>query len=118
MNVKFDSIFTLLAILLAAILGYWLYDLSTDVNVKWVIAIGGFLSIASMLVPLMGAKFDDSKITISVKTASTLFLVIILIENFCFATFGTRIPLYIIITALSMLIAVAVVYRLSQTKDI
>ena len=88
MNVKFDSIFTLLAILLAAILGYWLYDLSTDVNVKWVIAIGGFLSIASMLVPLMGAKFDDSKITISVKTASTLFLVIILIENFCFATFS------------------------------
>lgn len=118
MKFKINYFLSTIALSLAVILGYWLYDISADANARWVTATGGFVCFASMIVPLIGVAFDNSRVAASVKAASILFLVILLIVNFSFAVLGVRIPLYVIVTALILLVGLTVIYKLSQMDDL
>lgn len=85
---------------------------------RMVAGVCSFLSFSTTLIPLMGLSIDNIRVTSNVRTASLLFFVIMLIDNFCFAIFGLKMPLYVIVTGILILIGVAVIYKLSKMDDI
>lgn len=99
---------------LALLLAYWVWDIAYGRENHIVALIGSFISFTISLFPMMGIRYENSRIAVNVRSASAVFFLIMLINNFGFALWGVRMPLYVIITGILALVDLSIIYKLSK----
>ena len=115
---KFNTFNAIIALLLAALLGYLCYCINPDQGSDIIIGIASFITIAVPLVAAVAAKVPEyPRTSVLLKTTASLFTVASVAVNLIFAFFDFSAPVYIIIVGIICLIFLLVfngIYRAKQ----
>lgn len=104
--------------MLATLLSYLAYCVASgDVN-GMVCVVGSDICFAATLIPTMGIQYKSSRLGTNIRIFSAIFFVIFAVSHFCFAGFGLKIPYYIIVNGIILLIYLAIFYKLQGIKEI
>lgn len=115
---KINVFLSFIALALAGLIGYFVYNVAEGKENDVVCGIGSGICFLATLIPALGCSFESSRLGTNIKVLSGLFFVIFLASQFCFAGFGVKMPLYIISNGIILLIYMAIVYKMSNIKTI
>lgn len=116
---KFSIVPTLIAVGLAALIGFLAYSLCASNDNATAIGITTALSIAITLIPIMGLRHENSRVQVNIKVLSTIFLwtFIIIAAVMCFMSVE-KLNIYYIIVGIIALLYIGVLYSMSRIKDV
>ena len=114
---RFNFVFTLIALIISSLLGYWVYSVAdTDVHA----ALAGIFSTICFAFPLIigtGISFNTSASQVNIKALSWLLFILMLIMHFYYASNGVTMPYYVLINGILICIYVAIVYGIIRSKQ-
>lgn len=113
---KVNIFLTVVAALLSALLGYWAFYIAQGAPQDMLCGIGSSICFLATLVPIMGLQYTDGRLGVNIRIFSLLFFILFIISNFCFAGYGIKMPLYLILNGVALLIYLAVLYKMMGTK--
>ena len=114
---KIDGIKFILALAIAILLGFVCEIIAPEIGGRnWTSFAVGFLSIACMIVPAMGLKYENAGRGVSIKVFAWIMVVVVTIVNVAFACFEYKEDIYIVITLLVAVIGWGIIYGLFSAK--
>ena len=113
---KVNAVTTISAILIAGLMAYLFYTISKDENSALASAIAGFLTLATILVGMMGVRLQDSKHNTNLRLASSLFLVIALIFHLVAALASLKVAFIIIFAGIILILYILAAYSIAKVK--
>ena len=111
-------IFVCLAVVLSLLLGYTVYAVAEGDEYDSLAGIISSLCFMSMLVPFVGISHNSVGINTNLKMLSVVFLVLSLISQFCFASFGVKLPYYLIVNGLLVVLYGIIYLKIAQVKNV
>ncbi|MGM9856903.1 MAG: hypothetical protein ACI30Y_03770 [Candidatus Limisoma sp.] len=66
----------------------------------------------------MGLQYETGRLGVNIRIISSLFFTIFAISHFCFAGFGVKMPYYIIVNGIMLMIYLAIFYKMQGIKNI
>lgn len=110
----------LLSLIVATALGYLAEHISFSNGDSGhiVVGVGTGLTVLATLTCLMAVKLENGRMSVNMKTWSSVALIVITIVNYCFAFFGVTQPYYVIILALFLVLHLWMVWKMKETKDV
>lgn len=109
---------TVIAVALAALVSYLCYTLSSHESVRTLITAGSFFTSAIALTAALGLRVPEyPRTSVLLKTVSSIFSVLLIVDNIAFSFFDFSVPFYIILTGVMLvvfLLAYSSVYNAKQ----
>ena len=105
---KIDSIKTIIAVVISALLAYACYEICKFERVQWIITIGTFLTIGIPCVLSLGVSSKEKRLAVMLKTFSSIILTVEIVVNFVFVFFDFSVPVYVIVNGLLLLVFVLI----------
>lgn len=115
---KINLFLTISAIALGVLLGYLMYLFAGENPDNIVCGVGSSLCLSLTLVPFMGASYQSSRIATNLRILSVVFFMVFLIINAVFINLTDKVPYYLIVNGIFIIIYLSVVYNLVNTKNI
>lgn len=115
---KVNIFLTLISIMLAALVGYLAYNVANGDKNDVVCGVGSAICFSATLIPTMGLQYESGRLGVNIRVFSTLFFVVFVISHFCFASFGVEMPYYIIVNGITLMIYLAIFYKMQGVKNI
>ena len=115
---RINTVLTIIAIAMAVLIGYLAFSIAEGEKNDIVCGIASKTCITAFLVTIVGLQNDSNKLGINIKIMSSLFLFVFLISHFCFAAICIKMPYYIIINGILLLIYIVILYRMNQIKKL
>lgn len=115
---KANVFMTVIAVLLGALLGYWAYDVAEGEPNDVMCGIATAVCLAATLIPTMGLRYGSRRMGVNIRLVSAMFFVLFLVSHFLFAAFGVRMPYYLLVNGLLLLVYLAVFYKMQGIKDV
>lgn len=114
---KVEGIKFVLALALSLLLGFVCEVIAPEIgNRNWISLVIGFVTIASMVIPAMGIKYDNAKRGVSIKVFSWIMAIVVIATNIIFSCFEYKVDIYIVITLLLAVIGWGIIYGLFSAK--
>lgn len=109
-----------LSLVVAAALAWLAYDIAYDEQSDHdvYVAVGTAISVLLTLGTAMALKLENTKVGINLKVWSALMFIVMLISNFCFASFGVKMPWYVVVTACLLVLHLGVSNGIARVKDV
>ena len=117
---KISTFPTILLFIIAAALGYLAYHIAnsnTDIN-DVLVGVGTCISILLTLGCVLGISIENGRMNINMKAWSISTFIVVVIFNLCFAGFGVKMPYYVIVLALLLVIHLWVIWKLSTIDNV
>ena len=113
---KIDFVKSLIAVAISALLAYACYEICNYEQVRWVITIGAFLTIAIPALFAMGVTAKYERTAVMLKALSYLLFVVEIVVNGIFVFFDFRIPVYIITNGLLLLLWLSIYHSIYKRR--
>lgn len=114
---KINIIPSVIAIALAALLGYAVYSVAGDnPNKETAFAVSGVCFLICFLLGF-GVSYEDSRKGISLNILSLISAIIMAISQFCFACYGINFRPYIIVNGVILLLYLLVFYGVYNSEQ-
>lgn len=104
--------------MLAALVGYLVFSAASGDENDAICGIGSGVCFAATLVPIMGLQYESGRLSVNIRVFSLTFFIIFIISHFCFAGFGVKMPYYIIVNSIILMIYLAIFYKMQGVKDV
>lgn len=104
--------------MLTMLLGYLAYNIASGDENDMVCGIGSVICFAATLIPTMGIQYESGRLGTNIRMFSALFFIVFAISHFCFAGFGVKMPHYIIVNGIMLMIYLAIFYKMQSVKDV
>lgn len=114
---KLNRYLTALAVVIAGLLGWFFYAIAEGYKNDVVVGVCGGLSLAATLVPIVGVHFEDSSKAVNSKVLAGVVFVLLLVVNLAFAIISVKMPYYLILTLLIVLIYICVLHAINTAKE-
>ena len=115
---KVNIILTLISIILAALVGYLVFNVASGEENDLVCGIGSGICYAITLIPSIGLQYGSGRRGVNIRVFSIIFFIFLAISNFCFAGFGINMPYYIIVNGIILMIYLAIFYKIFGMHNI
>ena len=115
---KANIFLTILSVMLAALVGYLAFNVASGDENDAICGISSSVCFAVTLVPIMGLQYKSGRLGVNIRVFSLIFFVIFAISHFCFAGFGVKMPYYIIVNGIMLMIYLAILYKMQGVKDV
>ena len=115
---KANIFLTLISIMLAMLLGYLAYNVASGDENDIVCGIGSSICFAATLIPTMGIQYESGRLGTNIRVFSALFFIVFAISHFSYAGFGVKMPYYIIVNGIMLMIYLAIFYKMQNVKDV
>lgn len=115
---KINVFLTIISLLLTSILGYLTFSIAEGDENALLGAIVSGICFAVTLIPIIGLQYESSRLGVNVRILSGLFFIVFLISNYSYALWGINMPYYIIINGIILLVALAIIYKMTKVNDI
>ena len=114
---KLDTIKTLIAVVLALLLGFVCEIIAPELDGRNWISLGvGALSILSVLLPAMGIKYDNAPRGVSIKVFAWIMTLVVTIANIVFSCRVYRVDVYIVVVLLLAVVSWGIIYGMYSAK--
>lgn len=100
------------------LVGYLAYNVASGEENDMVCGIGSSICFAATLIPTMGIQYESGRLGTNIRMFSALFFILFAISHFCFAGFGVKMPYYIIVNGIMLMIYLAIFYKMQGVKDV
>lgn len=115
---KIDTVKLILAIALALVLGFVCEIIAPETEGRnWISLAVGSISIASVLIPAMGLKYENARRGVSIRVLSWIMAVLLVADNMLFSSHEYKIDAYIAVTLLIAIISWVVIYAMYSAKS-
>lgn len=117
---KISAFPSILLFIVSAALGYLAYHIAnsnTDTN-DVLVGVGTFLSILFTLGCVLCISMENGRMNVNIKAWSISAFFVIVVFNLCFAGFGVKMPYYVIVLALLLVIHLWVIWKLSTIDNV
>lgn len=111
---KVNVFYVCIGALIALLLAYWAFDIAEGKENDVICGVGSAICFMGTLVPMLGIRHESSRISVNLRVLSAAFFLIFVVSHFCFALFGVRMPYYVIVNALILLVFIAVYYGIGK----
>jgi hypothetical protein len=111
---KVNVFFFGIGIVMALLLAYWAFSIAEGQANDKICGIGSAICFMGTLIPMLGIGHDSSRISVNLRILSAVFFLIFLVSHFCLAIFGVRMPYYVIVNALLLLVFIAIYYGIGK----
>ena len=115
---KANPFLTFISVMLAALLGYLAFNVANGEENDVICGIGSCICFAVTLIPTMGLQYESGRLSVNIRVFSSIFFVLFVISHFCYAGFGVKMPYYIIVNGIMLMIYLAIFYKIQGIKDI
>ena len=115
---KANPFLTFISVMLAALLGYLAFNVANGEENDVICGIGSCICFAATLIPTMGLQYEAGKVSVNIRVFWSIFCVLFVISHFCYAGFGVKMPYYIIVNGIMLMIYLAIFYKIQGIKDI
>lgn len=115
---KANLFLTFISIMLATLVGYLAYNVASGDEHDIVCGMSSSLCFAATIIPTIGLQYESGKLGANIRLFSFLFFIVFAASHFCFAGFGVKMPYYIIVNGIILLIYLAIFYKMQGIKDI
>lgn len=113
---KLDVVKSLIAVAISALSAYACYEICDYDRVRWVIAIGAFLTLGITSVFSLGITLEQVRSSTMLKALACIILIVEFITNGIFVFFDFSVPVYVIINGLILLIFALIYNSIYRTK--
>ena len=113
----FPTILLLIATSAIGYLAFHMANTNDDPN-DVIVGIGTAISVFLTLGGVIGVSINDRRHNINMKAWSVVAFIGLVLTNLCFGGFGVSMPYYVIVIALSLVIHLWVIWKLSTIKDV
>ncbi len=114
---KAEPVKLILALAIALLLGFVCEIIAPETESRnWISLAVGFVSIASMIIPAMGLKYENVKRGVSIKVFAWIMVAVITAVNVAFACFEYKVDIYIAVALLTAVIGWGIIYGLFSAK--
>lgn len=107
---KVDFVKSLIAVAISALLAYACYEICDVVELRPVIKTGSFLTILIPALLTLSVTSKEERSAVMLRTLSSLIFFLEVALNFGFSFFAFKVPVYVILNGL-LLLLYALVYR-------
>lgn len=104
--------------MLAALIGYLAFNVADGDENDVLCGVCSGICFAATLIPTLGIHYESERLGVNIRLFSIIFFIIFAISNFCFAGFGVKMPFYVIVNGIMLLLYLAVFYKMQRVKDI
>lgn len=115
-QMKINIFLSFISVALASLVGYLAFNIAEGQDHDFVCGFGSAICFIVTLIPTIGLNYESNRLGTNIKVLSALFFVIFLISHFCFASFGIKMPYYIICNGIILVIYLAILYKMSNIK--
>lgn len=115
---KINIFLSLIAVLLSLLVGYLAYDIAEGDNNSVLCGIFSSVCFIATMTPMIGFCYDNARLGVNMRVLSLLFFVSFVVSHLSFASFGVKMPYYIIVNGLLLLIFMAILYKLSRVQKL
>ena len=109
---------TIISLILAGLIGYWVFSNAKGQEEDTLCGICSSLCFLATLIPCIGLHYDSSRIGTNIRVLSVLFFIAFLISHFYFANYGIKMPLYVILNGILLVIFLGVFYKIQGQKNL
>lgn len=113
---KIDLVKSVIALGISALLAYACYEICNYEDLKWVIAIGSFITLGVPFMFALGVSSQHERSSVMLKALTGIILMVELVLNGIFVFFDFSIPLYVILNGLILLVFALVYNSIYRTK--
>lgn len=114
---KINSIPTIIALAISALIGYALYALCKTEGQELLLGIGGGIATFIPLATALGVRFEQSRTSGNIAALGGAFTFIMLICCFVYAFVQFTPPAFIIVAGLLVLIFIIIAYGIAKAKQ-
>ena len=115
---KANLFLTFISIMLAALLGYLAFNVANGEENDVICGNSSGICFATTLIPIIGIQYKSGRLGTNIRMFSALFFIVFAISHFSYAGFGVKMPYYIIVNGIMLIIYLAVFYKMKGIKDI
>ncbi|MDO4956338.1 MAG: hypothetical protein Q4E60_04885 [Bacteroidales bacterium] len=115
---KTNFFLTFLSVVLASLVGYLVYNVASGKENDMLCGIFSFICFAATLVPVMGLQFESNGVGVNIRVFSVLFFVLFCVSHFCFAGFGIKMPTYVLVNGILLVVFMAILYKMMGIKSV
>ncbi len=113
---KFDPIYTLASLAIAALLAWGMYDMTDVEEHRVLVAVVTFVTLAVSAVCSIAVKMGEQRSLVTMRVTSVVFFFSFLVLNGIFTFFDFSESLYVILNALAFLIMLIVNRAVIKSK--
>lgn len=113
---KIDLFKSLVAICISALFAYACFEICEYERLRWIIAIGSFLTLGLPLILALGIVSCQERSSTMLKALAWIVLLVELVANGIFVLFEFNIPFYVIVNGLILLVFVLIYNSIYRTK--
>ena len=108
---------SIISLILAGLIGYWVFSNAKGQEQDTLCGICSTVCFLATLIPALGLQYDSVRIGTNIRVLSGLFFISFLISHFCFANYGIKMPLYVILNGILLVIYLRVFYKISSAQE-
>ena len=113
-NLHFSISLICVSAIAALLLGYWVFVVAEGTENDCVAGITSSICFLVTLIPILGISHKSAPINVNLKVLSIVFGGLMLVTQFCFAGLGIRMPYYVIVSGLLLLVYLAGYIKLAD----
>ncbi len=115
---KANIFLTLISIAISCLTGYTAFVIAAGQENDIICGIVTTICFVATLVPMIGIQYESERIAVNIRVLCTLFIISFIISNFSFALFGVKMPYYIMVNGLILLIFLAIFYKFQKLNNL
>ena len=108
---------TIISLILAGLIGYWVFSNAKGQEEDTLCGICSSLCFLATLIPCIGLHYDSSRIGTNIRVLSGLFFIVFLISHFYFANYGIKMPLYVILNGILLVVYLGIFYKINSAQE-
>lgn len=106
------------AVLAGALTGFFAFYVAEGAPNNMLCCIFSSACFVATLVPAIGLSYSSEQLDVNTRILSVLFLMVFMVSHFCFAGWGVKMPYYLIVNGLLLLIYLALIYKTQDMKNV
>ena len=114
---KFNVFLSVIAVLLAGLIGYGFYAANSGEKFVWLITFGSGICMALSLIGILAVSTEGRAGGINIKALSSIFFVLFLISNLVFTFTTIKLAPYVIINGIMLLIYAVSIYGIIKSRQ-
>ena len=116
-KMKFNVFLSVIAVLIAGLIGYGFYAINSGEGFVWLITFGSGICMALSLIGILAVSTKGRAGGINIQALSSIFFVVFLISNLVFTFTKIKLAPYIIINGLLLLIYAVSIYGFIKSRQ-
>ncbi len=115
---KINVFLTAVAVIIAVLIGYYAFSIAEGNENAAICGVCSSLCFVGTLIPIIGLQYSDSRLGVNIRMCSALFCVVFLVSHFSFAALGVKMPYYIIVNGIMLLVFLAILYKMQGMNNV